>query len=137
MTGKYDIILYNNKVHYHFTIKRNITILRGDSATGKSEFIRLLTSYNSSPASSGISLLSEKKCYILTEGNWRLFVAAYKGSIFFIDEGSGFFRTKEFADIVKCEDNYFVIISREKLSQLPYYFVTRDGGKGHACQHSS
>ena len=82
MTGKYDIILYNNKVHYYFTIKRNITILRGDSATGKSEFIRLLTSYNSSPTSSGISLLSEKKCYILTEGNWRLFAAAYKGSIF-------------------------------------------------------
>ena len=120
MIGKYDITLYNNKVHYHLTIKRNITILRGDSASGKSEFIRLLTAHNSNPASSGITLICEKKCSVLTEENWELFTESYTGGIFFIDEGNAFLKTKKFAETVKGADNYFVIISREKLSQLPY-----------------
>lgn len=120
MVGRYDIVLFNNKVHYRLTIRRNITVLRGDSASGKSELIRLLGTYNSSPSSSGITLLSERKCTVLTEENWGLFTEAYRNHIFFIDEGNGFLKTKEFADTVKGADNYFVIISREKLSQLPY-----------------
>ena len=120
MIGKYDITLYNNKVHYHLTVKRNITILRGDSASGKSEFIRLLSAYNSNPASSGITLICDRKCSVLTEENWQLFTATYTGCIFFIDEGHTFLKTKEFAEAVEGADHYFVIISREKLSQLPY-----------------
>ena len=120
MTGKYDIVLYNNKVHYHFIITRNITIFKGNSASGKSEFIRLLSAYNSSPSSSGITLICDKKCSVLTEENWKLFTESYRDSIFFIDEGNSFLRTKDFASTVKGSDNYFVIISREKLSQLPY-----------------
>lgn len=120
MTGKYDVVLYNNKVHYHLVINRNITILRGDSASGKSELIRLLSAHNDNPASSGITLICDRKCIVLTEGNWELYSGTYSESIFFIDEGNGFLRKKEFADTVKGADNYFVIISREKLSQLPY-----------------
>ena len=120
MVGKYDIVLYNNKVHYRLTIRRNITVLRGDSASGKSELIRILSAYNSNPTSSGVTLICDRKCTVLTEENWRLFTENNKESIFFIDKGNGFLRTKEFANTVKGADNYFVIISREKLSQLPY-----------------
>lgn len=120
MIGKYDITLYNNKVHYHLTVERNITVLRGDSASGKSELIRLLATHNSNPASSGITLICDKKCSVLTEENWKLFTETYTDSIFFIDEGNAFLKTKMFAETVKGADNYFVIISREKLSQLPY-----------------
>ncbi len=120
MTGKYEIVLYNNKLHYTLTIKRNITILRGDSASGKSELIRLLNAYNSNPASSGITLICDKECLVLNEGNWRLLTDSYKNRIFFIDEGNAFLKTKGFADTVKGSDNYFVIVSREKLAQLPY-----------------
>lgn len=120
MKGRYDVVLYNNKVHYHLTIKRNITILRGDSASGKSEFIRLLAQYNGSPKSSGISLICDRECIVLNEGNWKLYLETYRERIFFIDEGNDFLRTKEFADAVKGADNYFVIISRENFSNLPY-----------------
>ena len=120
MIGKYDITLYNNKVHYHLIIERNITVLRGNSASGKSEFIRLLSAYNSNPASSGITLICDKKCFVLTEENWILFTDTYNNSIFFVDEGNTFLKTKKFAETVKGADNYFVIISREKLPQLPY-----------------
>ena len=40
MTGKYDIEIYNKRVHYHLTVKRNITVIQGDSATGKTEDIK-------------------------------------------------------------------------------------------------
>ena len=120
MVGRYDIELYNNKVHYHLDIKRNITVLRGDSASGKSELIRLLSAYNANPESSGITLISEKACNVLTEENWKLFIESYKERIFFIDEGNTFLETEEFAKAAKTADHYFVIVSRERLPQLPY-----------------
>ena len=49
-----------------------------------------------------------------------MFTDYYSNRIFFIDEGFTFIRTKEFADKVKGADNYFVLVSRENLPQLPY-----------------
>ncbi|MCR5789523.1 MAG: translation initiation factor 2 [Lachnospiraceae bacterium] len=120
MIGKYSVVLYNNKVHYQLVIERNITVLRGDSASGKSEMIRMLGLYNSNPSSSGITLICEKACTVLNEENWILYTNSYSDRIFFVDEGNSFLRRKEFADTVKGSDNYFVIVSRESLPQLPY-----------------
>ena len=135
MTGKYSFILYNNKVHYKLTITRNITVLRGDSASGKSELIRLLGQYNSYFDSSGITVICDKPCIVLNEGNWKLLTSSYTDTIFFADEGNRFLRTKEFAETVKGADNYFVIVSRENLSNLPYsideiYGLREDSNSG-------
>lgn len=35
MKGKYRIIVENKKIRYDFEVKRNITIIKGDSAIGK------------------------------------------------------------------------------------------------------
>ena len=40
--------------------------------------------------------------------------------IVFIDEFAGFLRSRRFAELVKGSDNYFVIVCRDDLSQLPY-----------------
>ena len=42
------------------------------------------------------------------------------GNIIFIDEENQFIRQQEFAELVKASDNYFVIITRENLYNLPY-----------------
>ena len=120
MRGKYEIELYNNKVHYHLTLKRNITILQGDSASGKSEMIRLLSVYNSRRESSGVTLICEKTCTVLTDEDWEMRLAGYHDRIIFIDEGNAFLRSKRFAASVKGADNYFVIIYRDSLYELPY-----------------
>ena len=39
MKGKYSILVQNNRLRYEFTIYRNITIIRGDSATGKTTLL--------------------------------------------------------------------------------------------------
>ena len=120
MNGKYEIQIYNNKVQYHLTIKRNITIFQGDSASGKSEMIRLLTAYNNRHESSGVTLISEKICTVLTEEDWEMRLSGYHDRIIFIDEGNSFVRSKRFAGYVKQSDNYFIIIYRDSLHELPY-----------------
>jgi len=120
MKGKYNIEIYNNKVHYSLTVKRNITIFQGDSASGKSELIRLLTAFNNSRASSGVTLICEKTCTVLTEEDWEIRLLGYHDRIIFIDEGNSFLCSKQFAAHVKKSDNYFVIIYRDSLYELPY-----------------
>ncbi len=41
MKGKYHVVVQNNRLRYEFDIKRNITIIRGDSATGKTTLYTL------------------------------------------------------------------------------------------------
>ncbi|SFH53029.1 hypothetical protein SAMN04487830_10184 [Pseudobutyrivibrio sp. OR37] len=120
MVGKYDIEIYNNKVHYFLEVNRNITILKGNSATGKTELIRLVSEYEANGASSGISLKCEKKCSVLTNVAWELRLSALSQTIVFIDETADFIKTKRFAELVRGSDNYFVIVTRDDLSQLPY-----------------
>ena len=120
MTGKYEIEIYNNRVHYFLTVKRNITILEGDSATGKSELLRLIESYEENGASSGITMKSSVRCTVLNNIDWVLRLEALSGNIIFIDETASFLSSKKFASLVRGSDNYFVIITRDALKALPY-----------------
>lgn len=120
MTGKYNIEVYNNRVHYFLTVKRNITILQGNSATGKTELLRLISDHETNGVSSGITLLCDKRCTVLTPVDWELRLSGLESSIVFIDETAGFIKSKRFAELVKGSDNYFVIVTRDDLSQLPY-----------------
>lgn len=120
MVGKFDIEVYNNKAHYFLTIKRNITILQGDSASGKSELIRLIGEHEANGNSSGITVKCDKKCTVLTNVDWELRLSSLKQSIIFIDETAAFLKNKKFAKMVRGADNYFVIVSRDDLVQLPY-----------------
>lgn len=40
MKGKYTIKLQSNNVDYEITVERNITVIRGDSGTGKTTFVK-------------------------------------------------------------------------------------------------
>ena len=42
MKGKKRVIIQNNRVHYEFVIKRNITIIQGDSASGKTTLVNMI-----------------------------------------------------------------------------------------------
>ena len=120
MVGKYDIEIYNNKVHYFLTVKRNITILQGNSATGKTELIRLVQEHETNGVSSGISLICDTRCTVLTTVDWELRLSVLKGYIVFIDETAGFIKSEKFAQMLRRSDNYFVIVTRDDLGQLPY-----------------
>ena len=72
MRGKHRVIVQNNRLHYEFEIKRNITIIRGDSATGKTTLINMLRQAENLGNSSGIEVSCDVPCRILEGSNWKL-----------------------------------------------------------------
>ena len=120
MKGEHQIIVQNNRVQYKFTIRRNLTLLRGNSATGKTTLIDMIAQYVRDGDKSGIVLSCDKKCAVLTSELWKLHLDMLKDTIVFIDEDNSFVATREFAEYAKASDNYYVIVMRESLPQLPY-----------------
>lgn len=120
MKGKYQVVVSNNRVQYKFEIKRNITILKGDSATGKTTLIDMISSYEEIGIDSGIEIQSEVNCRTLAGQHWKTKLQTIESSIVFIDEGNSFLNTKEFASVIKDTDNYYVIAVRNPLPMLPY-----------------
>lgn len=119
MRGIISVMVENNRVRYTFDLKRNITILRGDSATGKTTLIDMIAAYERDPKN-GITLKCEKNCRVLSGIRWSEQLKMIKDSIVFIDEGNEFIRDKAFADMVRKSNNYYVIATRDKLAMLPY-----------------
>lgn len=120
MKGKYRIVVQNNKLRYELNIRRNITIIRGNSATGKTQLIHLLEQAASLGEGSGVEVFCERPCRTLGGKDWNLILPNIHEQIIFLDEENKFVKSEEFAAAVKASDNYFVIITREDLPNLPY-----------------
>ncbi len=123
MKGKHKVKVYNSFVRFDFEIERNISIIRGDSATGKTTLVNMIADYQSQGTSSGVVLESSANCVAmrgLNKDNYGLFLDDISSSIVFIDEGEDYVRLKEFAKKIRKTDNYYVIVTRGDLYELPY-----------------
>lgn len=120
MKGTHKIVVSNTAVKYEFEVRRNITVIKGDSATGKTTLVEMISEFYESGENSGISISCDKECRTIGGRNWKLLLNSIKDSIVFIDEGNIFLPTNEFAEAVKNSDNYYVIVTREGLVNLPY-----------------
>ena len=122
MRGKHHIIIESPRLKYEFDIRRNLTIIRGDSATGKTTLIELLDNYRRGGEDSTVQLTSDVSCRVFADSSdtWQQALELIRDSIVFIDEDNHFLRTKEFAETVRGSSNYFVLIAREALPKLPY-----------------
>lgn len=120
MKGKYHIVVQNNKLRYDLDVRRNITVIRGDSATGKTRLIALVEQAAALGEGSGVEVRCERPCRTLGGNDWNLVLPNLHGQIIFLDEESRFVKSQEFAEAVRASDNYFVIITREDLPNLPY-----------------
>ena len=137
MKGRHHIIIESARLKYEFDIKRNITIIQGDSATGKTTLIDLLYDYQNNRENSPVRVESDVSCEVLAGAGdrWRALLELITDSIVFIDEENHFIRRKEFAEVVQKSSNYFVLITRENLPALPYsiheIYGIRTTGKYH------
>lgn len=133
MKGKYSVFVQNNRLRYEFTISRNITIIRGDSATGKTTLLDLLNAYDRDGDSSGVLVKCEVPCVVIGGQRWEENLQFIHNSIVFIDECNRFIKSEDFAVCVKESDNYFVIVTRDDLPNLPYsvkeIYGIRESGK--------
>ncbi len=119
MIGKHEVVVESVRLQYKFTLERNITILKGDSATGKTTLIDMIAAFEANGKDSGVTIKCDKKCCVLTTQNWQLNLSQIKNSIVFIDEGCEFVSSIEFARQIKDTDNYYVIATRKRLPNLP------------------
>lgn len=132
MVGAYHVIVSNRYLKYEFDIKRNITVIKGNSATGKTTLLEMLREYHEEE-DSGITVQCDKECVVLYGKDWQRKLQDITDSIIFIDESGRFTKSEDFANAIQNSNNYYVIISREKLSNLPYsiqeIYGIRENGK--------
>ncbi len=144
MKGEVELKIHNNKVNYNFVLKRNVTIVRGESGTGKTTLYRLVSDYMKDSKSSGvkITMSSGDSCIALNDTDFENQIKKTKNSVVFIDEGFIGFKNddniNDFIRKIKKTDNYYVIFSRESFDKIPssveeiYEIKTR--GKKHTFE---
>lgn len=127
MKGKYFIEVWNKKVKFRLDIDRQISVIRGNSSTGKSYFVQLVQTFYSK-SFTGVKLKTDfKNISVYTKVNSRYLeedLKKYRETLFILEEDIAFARTKEFAEYVKGSDNYFILVNREDFPYLPYSIMS-------------
>ena len=120
MTGSVHIIVQNERIKYEFVLRRNLTIIRGDSATGNTTLVDMIREHQNLGVESGVELFCEKECTVVEGNGWEKQLSDIRQSIVFVDEGNRFVSSVDFACFIQGTDNYYVLVTREGLSALPY-----------------
>lgn len=119
MKGAISVSVKNSRNSYKFILRRNITILCGESGRGKTTLYDMIVDYNRYGKNSAIKLVCDYNVLALNYDNWQEKIEKTRDSIIVVDEDSFFIRSKEFADAVKNSNNYYLLITRDYLEQLP------------------
>lgn len=109
-----DIRLSDRNVDYKFTLWDKFTLLRGDTATGKTTLYHMFESYSQSHLNikcSGYNNLSILPI-LNTRGEYEKVLLPGDKQVFIVDESHPFLHTYGYDQILKASDNYFIIISR-------------------------
>ena len=61
MIGSHRIIVETERMRYEFTIRRNVTVILGDSATGKTTLVEYLNMYAQRGSGSGVSVFLKSR----------------------------------------------------------------------------
>ena len=160
MTGGFLFKITAKRVQYEFNVSRKIMRITGDSATGKSELIRVLG--DAGNPKTGISTNCKYKCEVITDvffkyikediiiisntiknhsstefyDAMRNLLKRYDDTLFFADEDFKDIGTDEFALFCKFTDSFFVLICRNSLGKLPYsykeIYTIKTSGKFHS-----
>ena len=119
MKGQYIIEVYDRAVYYKLAISRNITILKGNSGTGKTTLYNLIDKF-STLENSGVKLKCDIDVVTLSGRKWKETLEIINNSIVFIDEGNSWIFSNDFAETIQHSNNYFVLITRHPLPKLAY-----------------
>ena len=71
MKGKHSIVVRNRRVQFALELERNITVIRGVSATGKTTMLGMLRDYEELGTQSGVTVQCDKPCRTLTSRDWE------------------------------------------------------------------
>lgn len=80
----------------------------------------MIQQYSDNPSGSPVDVQCDKNCQVLSGRLWKTTLSAIHDSIVFIDEGNEFVASDAFSEAIAKTDNYYVIVTRESLPNLPY-----------------
>ncbi len=122
MTGKHIVKISNKRLSFELEINRKVTVIKGNSGTGKTTLISMLLGYITEGRVSGSTLYSDLEVKVLTPtSRWSLDLSESKNTVFFVDENVRYIYQKAFQEEFAVSDNYIVVVSRSGLfSHLPY-----------------
>ncbi len=130
MRGKHRVIVSTKRLKYEFELRRNLTIIQGDSATGKTTLVDMIRDFVNNPTGTPVEVICDKKCHVVEGSLWKEQLSGISDCIVFIDEGNEFITTVDFADKIQKTDNYYVIVTR-KLYQHCHIVWKRFMESGH------
>jgi len=137
MVARHSIMVQSGRgIQYKLEIYRKYTVIRGDSATGKTTLVNLIEDASIRKTA---DISCDVPCVVLPELNWELNLEAFSDSIVFIDENHpALAQAKIMAEKMAVSDNCFVIISRDKMSWIPYsykeIYQIKSSGKYHRME---
>lgn len=129
MNGKFKIEVSNGNIEYSLEIDHKITVFMGDSGTGKSVLQNIIEDYMADLEENNKSEISLKINDIDAKlGDIRVaprtmfyeFVKDISDTIILIDEDVAYLNKSRFAGLLKNRDNYYIIMTRNKIVNLPY-----------------
>ncbi len=124
MKGSYHFRVKSKRAVFDFTLRRNITVIKGDSATGKTTLLHMLYEYLRTGRESGYSVSADAAYYVYLRQevgiHWQELLSRLKDTVIFIEENNEFVFSQEFAVFVRDSGNYFVLVNRAPLKMLPY-----------------
>lgn len=128
MNGIISLTIQTARICYELAFERNISIVLGDSGTGKSLLCALLSQAKEGESDIKITLDSKYNYIVMpdvtvgseTTRSWQEIVKSASNTIFFIDEFCDCLHSGSFAEVIKYTQNYYVLITRKPHSELPY-----------------
>lgn len=128
MTGTVHVRLQTNRIFYDLAFDRNISVIRGDSGTGKSYLCLLLERAISGEEGITLRCTEGIHCAVMPENtsangfskSWKQIIAESHNTLFFIDEFCDCLHSGSFAQAIKHTTNYYVLITRKVHAELPY-----------------
>lgn len=124
MKGSYYFRVKSKKLLFEFSIRRNITVIKGDSASGKTTLLHMMYEYLRVGKESGYSVSADVGYYVYMRQEigrtWQEILYPLHNTVVFIEENNNFVFSGEFAEFVKRSGNYFVLVNRSPFKMLPY-----------------
>ncbi len=124
MVGKHHLELHNKRVKYVLDIDRKVTVIKGNSGTGKTTFIRMLQGYLAQGSKSGIAFKNDSGISVVVldaRTRWEIELSEPTSRIIFVDEAVDYIYDQLFQQAFTKSNHYLVIISRSgKFNHLPY-----------------
>lgn len=140
MIGKYNVVVYGKGIRYTFDIQRKITILTGDSGTGKTTLADLISDFNSQSIVKRYNKdgdLEKTPVDILTvsDKGFDTVLINRENSIIVVDEDL-IYAYKNFFDLLMMSNNYFILITRIGYNFLSSFFSEFDICKIHSIKRN-